>query len=149
MKTQHLVTILLATLTSAWPAAAQNDATNPPARPTSPAAADAPPTPQPSARRRTNRRRPNRPPPLRSHPTRRRVCGHQRHVIELSQCPLERRAQLSRCQDGPHHRFGSGVNLQGTVSVVAKQPVNTNDIVDLLNDQLGKNNYAAILQAGP
>ena len=40
----------------------------------------------------------------------------------------------------------SGVNFQGTVTVIAKQPVTTNDIVTLLNDQLGKNNYAAILQ---
>jgi type II secretory pathway component GspD/PulD (secretin) len=40
----------------------------------------------------------------------------------------------------------SDVNLQGNVSVVAKQPVTTNEIVTLLNDQLGKNNYGAILQ---
>jgi type II secretory pathway component GspD/PulD (secretin) len=40
----------------------------------------------------------------------------------------------------------SDVNLQGKVSIVAEQPVTTNDIVTLLNDQLGKNNYAAVLQ---
>jgi type II secretory pathway component GspD/PulD (secretin) len=40
----------------------------------------------------------------------------------------------------------SDVSLQGRVSVVAKQPITTNEIVTLLNDQLGKNNYAALLQ---
>ncbi|HUD45659.1 MAG TPA: secretin N-terminal domain-containing protein [Candidatus Baltobacteraceae bacterium] len=37
-------------------------------------------------------------------------------------------------------------NLQGTVSVVAKQPIGTNEIVDLLNDQLSRNNLGAILE---
>ena len=40
----------------------------------------------------------------------------------------------------------SDANLQGTVSVVAKQPIGTNDIVDLLNEQLSKNNLTAVLQ---
>jgi type II secretory pathway component GspD/PulD (secretin) len=40
----------------------------------------------------------------------------------------------------------SDVNLQGKVSIVAQQPVTTNDIVTILDDQLAKNNYAAILQ---
>jgi type II secretory pathway component GspD/PulD (secretin) len=39
----------------------------------------------------------------------------------------------------------SDVNLTGKVNVVSRQPITTNDIVDVLNDQLGKNNYAAIL----
>jgi type II secretory pathway component GspD/PulD (secretin) len=39
----------------------------------------------------------------------------------------------------------SDVNLQGKVNVVARHPITTNDIVDVLNDSLGKNNYAAIL----
>jgi type II secretory pathway component GspD/PulD (secretin) len=39
----------------------------------------------------------------------------------------------------------SGVSLQGRVTVVAEQPIYTNDIIDLLNDQLGKNNYSAML----
>ncbi len=37
-------------------------------------------------------------------------------------------------------------NMQGAVSVVAKQPVGTNEIVDLLNEQLSKNNLTAVLQ---
>ncbi|HUD47993.1 MAG TPA: secretin N-terminal domain-containing protein [Candidatus Baltobacteraceae bacterium] len=39
----------------------------------------------------------------------------------------------------------SDVDLKGKVSVVAKQPVTTNEIVDLLNAQLARNNYAAVL----
>jgi type II secretory pathway component GspD/PulD (secretin) len=40
----------------------------------------------------------------------------------------------------------SDANLQGAVSVVAKQPIGTNEIVDLLNEQLSKNNLTAVLQ---
>jgi len=36
-------------------------------------------------------------------------------------------------------------NFDGKVSVVSRQPIGTNDIVDVLNDQLGKSGYAAIL----
>jgi hypothetical protein len=32
-------------------------------------------------------------------------------------------------------------NLQGKVSIVAEQPITTNDIVQILNDQLGKNEF--------
>jgi general secretion pathway protein D len=40
----------------------------------------------------------------------------------------------------------SDANLQGAVSVVAKQPIGTNEVVDLLNQQLSKNNLTAVLQ---
>jgi general secretion pathway protein D len=40
----------------------------------------------------------------------------------------------------------SDANLQGSVSVVAKQPISTNEIVGLLNEQLSKNNLTAILE---
>ncbi|HUD83986.1 MAG TPA: secretin N-terminal domain-containing protein, partial [Candidatus Saccharimonadales bacterium] len=40
----------------------------------------------------------------------------------------------------------SDANLQGSVSVVAKQPIGTNEIVGLLNQQLSKNNLTAILE---
>jgi type II secretory pathway component GspD/PulD (secretin) len=40
----------------------------------------------------------------------------------------------------------SDANLQGSVTVVAKQPISTNEVVDLLNEQLSKNNLGAILQ---
>jgi type II secretory pathway component GspD/PulD (secretin) len=40
----------------------------------------------------------------------------------------------------------SDANLQGSVSVVAKQSIGTNDIVDLLNEQLSKNNLTAVLE---
>jgi type II secretory pathway component GspD/PulD (secretin) len=39
----------------------------------------------------------------------------------------------------------SDADLRGKVSVVAKQPVTTNDLVEMLNDALSKNGYAATL----
>jgi len=39
----------------------------------------------------------------------------------------------------------SDVDVRGNVSVVAKQPVATNELIDLLNGQLSRNNYAAVL----
>src|ERR1700677_2424245 len=39
----------------------------------------------------------------------------------------------------------SDADLRGKVSVVAKQPVTTNDLVEMLNDALRKNGYAATL----
>jgi type II secretory pathway component GspD/PulD (secretin) len=36
--------------------------------------------------------------------------------------------------------------LRGSVSIVTKQPVGTNEIVDLLNEQLSRNNLTAILE---
>jgi type II secretory pathway component GspD/PulD (secretin) len=40
----------------------------------------------------------------------------------------------------------SDANLQGSVTVVARQPITTNEVVDLLNDQLNKNNLTAVLE---
>ena len=40
----------------------------------------------------------------------------------------------------------SDANLQGSFSVMAKQPIGTNEIVGLLNEQLSKNNLTAILE---
>jgi type II secretory pathway component GspD/PulD (secretin) len=37
-------------------------------------------------------------------------------------------------------------DLKGTVSIVAKQPIGTNEIVGLLNEQLSKNNLTSILE---
>jgi hypothetical protein len=37
-------------------------------------------------------------------------------------------------------------DLKGTISVVAKQPIGTNEIVGLLNEQLSKNNLTSILE---
>ena len=39
----------------------------------------------------------------------------------------------------------SDVDLKGNASVVAEQPLTTNEIVDLLNSQLAKNSYAVML----
>jgi type II secretory pathway component GspD/PulD (secretin) len=40
----------------------------------------------------------------------------------------------------------SDANLQGTVTVVARNPITTNEVVDLLNNQLSKNNLTAIFE---
>ncbi|HEY3915785.1 MAG TPA: secretin N-terminal domain-containing protein [Verrucomicrobiae bacterium] len=40
----------------------------------------------------------------------------------------------------------SDANLQGTVTVVARNPITTNEVVDLLNNQLSKNNLTAVLE---
>ncbi len=40
----------------------------------------------------------------------------------------------------------SDANMQGNVSVVAKQPIGTNDIVTLLDEELAKNNLGAVLE---
>jgi type II secretory pathway component GspD/PulD (secretin) len=40
----------------------------------------------------------------------------------------------------------SDANLQGNVTVVARQAITTNEVVDLLNDQLSKNNLTAVLE---
>src|SRR5271154_2786149 len=37
-------------------------------------------------------------------------------------------------------------NMQGNVSVVAKQPIGTNDIVTLLDEELAKNSLGAVLE---
>ncbi|HEY3915786.1 MAG TPA: secretin N-terminal domain-containing protein, partial [Verrucomicrobiae bacterium] len=40
----------------------------------------------------------------------------------------------------------SDANLQGTVTVVARNPITTNEVVDLLNNQLSKNDLTAVLE---
>ncbi|HEY3857796.1 MAG TPA: secretin N-terminal domain-containing protein [Verrucomicrobiae bacterium] len=40
----------------------------------------------------------------------------------------------------------SDANMQGNVSVVAKQPIGTNDIVTLLDEELAKNSLGAVLE---
>jgi type II secretory pathway component GspD/PulD (secretin) len=147
MKTRNFVAILLAALTSAWPAAAQNDATNPPP--------DQP--PPPPADGTTNAPASNAPPeqsaPSNAVPAAAETSlpadtavATNGMLLNFHNVPLSAVLNYLAVKAGLIIVWDSGVNVQGTVSVVAKQPVTTNDIVTLLNDQLGKNNYGSILQ---
>ncbi len=119
MKTQQLATILLAAFTTASLAAVAGDTTNAPpaaAKPAQPAATPAGAEPTPT----------------------------NGFALNFHDVPLN--AVLTYLSAKAGLIVVSDVNLQGKVSVVAEQPITTNDIVGLLNDQLGKNNYSAILQ---
>ena len=121
MKKQHLATIPLITFASALLAAGA-DSTNAP-----PAAKPAQPVVQPAAT------------PAVTEPTPTNGFALNFHDVPLNTVLtyLSAKAGLIIVSD---------VNLQGKVSVVAQQPITTNDIVSLLNDQLGKNNYSAMLE---
>jgi type II secretory pathway component GspD/PulD (secretin) len=152
MKTQHIVTIILATFTTAWLAAAADDPTNAPA--TDPATTNAPvpdasTTDAPPANETvTNAPATNAPPdaanadqpatPADNEPT-----PTNGLVLNFHDAPLS--AVLSYLSAKAGLIIESDVNLQGKVNVVSRQPITTNDIVDVLNDQLSKNGFAAIL----
>src|SRR5580692_11036647 len=130
MKKQHLAAILLATLTTAWLAAAADDTTNAP--PADAAATNAPPdAPKPE--------QPVAPTPADTTPV-----PTNGLVLNFHDVPLN--AVLTYLSAKAGLIIVSDVNLQGRVTVVAEQPITTNDIVELLNDQLGKNNFSAMLQ---
>ncbi len=133
MKTQPLIAIILATFTSSWLAAAADDTNNAPpadASNTNAAATNAAPEVAPPEQPAYT------PPNTGPAPT-------NGLVLNFHDVPLT--AVLSYLSAKAGLFIVSDVNLQGRVSVVALQPISTNDIVDLLNDQLGKNNYAAVL----
>jgi type II secretory pathway component GspD/PulD (secretin) len=144
MKIKHLAAILLATFTTAWLAAAADDTTNAPAADVSatnapPDAATPPPdaaTPPPEA---AKPEQPAIPTPADTEPA-----PTNGLVLNFHDVPLT--AVLTYLSAKAGLIIVSDVSLQGRVSVVAAQPITTNDIVTLLNDQLGKNNFSAILQ---
>jgi type II secretory pathway component GspD/PulD (secretin) len=145
MKTRYIPALISAALTAVCLAAAADDATNTPptnapaavdAAANAPAPAEAPPSdaaPMAPA--------PEQPPymlPVTS------PAPSNGLVLNFHDVPLT--AVLNYLSAKAGLFIVSDVNLQGKVSVVALQPVTTNDIVSLLNDQLGKNNYSAVLQ---
>jgi type II secretory pathway component GspD/PulD (secretin) len=144
MKIKYLTTILMATFTTAWLAAvavhtanAQPDPINPPPDTTAPDQ-QVPPPDQPAAP-------PDQPAAsLSTTPANTEPAPTNGLVLNFHDVPLN--AVLSYLSAKAGLIIVSDVNLQGKVSVVAQQPITTNDIVTLLNDQLGKNHYAAVLQ---
>jgi type II secretory pathway component GspD/PulD (secretin) len=139
MKTQHLAAIVLAMFTTAWLAAAADDATNAPTGATNapPEVTNAPATNAPPDAAKPDQ--PVAPTPADTEPV-----PTNGLVLNFHDVPLN--AVLTYLSAKAGLIIVSDVSLQGRVSVVAAQPITTNDIVDLLNDQLGKNNYSAILQ---
>jgi type II secretory pathway component GspD/PulD (secretin) len=123
MKIQYLATILLATFTAGSVVVA-DDATTAPATNAPPGAAQ-----------------PEQPPAT---PADTGPAPTNGLVLNFHDVPLQ--AVLNYLSAKAGLIIVSDVNLQGRVSVVAEQPITTNDIVNLLNDQLGKNNYSAVLQ---
>jgi type II secretory pathway component GspD/PulD (secretin) len=123
MKMKHLVTILLATFAAGRIAlAADDDAsadTNAPAS-NAPAQTVAD----------TNM-------PAEAFPTNGIVLNFHNVALSAVLNYLSAKAGLIIVSDG---------NLQGSVSVVAKQPIGTNEVVDLLNEQLSRNNLTAVLE---
>jgi len=130
MKTQHLATIVLTTFTTAWLAAAAQDATNAP--PPDASTTNAPPEV-------AKPEEPIVPTPADTTPV-----PTNGLVLNFHDVPLN--AVLTYLSAKAGLIIVSDVNLQGRVTVIATQPITTNDVVDLLNDQLGKNNFSAMLQ---
>ena len=145
MKTKHLIPILLATFATAWLATASDDPTNAPSEATN-AASEATNAPPDAATSDQQPATPQSQPaaPLSSTPANTEPSPTNGLVLNFHDVPLT--AVLNYLSAKAGLIIVSDVNLQGKVNVVAQQPITTNDIVDVLNDQLGKNNYAAVLQ---
>ncbi len=130
MKKQQFTAILLGTLTSAWLASAQEAASTAPA-PADAAATNSAATNAPA------------PPPAPAIQADAEASSTNGLVLNFHDVPLT--AVLNYLSAKAGLIIVSDVNLQGKVTVVSKQPVATNEIVQLLNDQLGKNNYSAVM----
>jgi len=144
MKIKCLAAILLATFTTAWLATAADDPTNAP-----PEATNAPPDSTNAPPDAATPDQPAPPPdqpaaPLSTAPANIEPPPTNGLVLNFHDVPLN--AVLTYLSAKAGLIIVSDVDLQGKVSVVAEQPISTNEVVTLLNDQLGKNNFAAILQ---
>jgi type II secretory pathway component GspD/PulD (secretin) len=147
MKTKYLIATLSATLTTAWLATAaeniadtQPDPTNAPSDAT--ATDQTAPAPDPSA---TASEQPSAPPEQEATPISVKPANNTNGlVLNFHDVPLT--AVLNYLSAKAGLIIVYDVNPQGKVSIVAEQPVTTNDIVQILNDQLGKNEYSAVLK---
>jgi type II secretory pathway component GspD/PulD (secretin) len=119
MKTRNIIVIATSLLTAALAASAQDDAAG--AKPTAAAPAPVPDTTMPAEASPTNG-----------------------IVMNFHDVPLNTVLNYLSVKAGLI--VVSDANLQGTVSVVAKQPVTTNEIVAFLNEELAKNNMGATLE---
>jgi type II secretory pathway component GspD/PulD (secretin) len=137
MKIKYLVAILLATFATAGLAIAADDTNNPPS--------DATNAPPDAAAPDQSAAPPDQPAvPLATTPANTEPAPTNGLVLNFHDVPLN--AVLTYLSAKAGLIIVSDVNLQGKVSIVAQQPITTNDIVSLLNDQLGKNHYSAMLQ---
>jgi type II secretory pathway component GspD/PulD (secretin) len=144
MKTKYLMAVLLATFTTAWLATAADDTNNAASDPTN-ASSDATASDQVAAPPDQPAAPPDQPAtPLSTTPANIEPSTTNGLVLNFHDVPLN--AVLTYLSAKAGLIIVSDVNLQGKVSIVAQQPITTNDIVALLNDQLGKNNYSAMLQ---
>lgn len=124
---KHLVTILLATFSAGWLACAADDTTNAPA-PNAPPDTTAAESAAPGVLDTTLAAE---------------VAPTNGLILNFHDAPLN--AVLNYLSARAGLIIMSDVDLRGKVSVVAKQPVTTNEIVDVLTQQLAKNNYAVTL----
>src|SRR5271154_5148043 len=134
MKMKYLVAILFTAFTTAWLPTAADDTNNAPSDPTNapPAAATADQAAAPPDQAAT-------PPeqsaaPLSTTPANTEPSPTNGLVLNFHDVPLN--AVLTYLSAKAGLIIVSDVNLQGKVSIVAQQPISTNDIVPLLNDQL-------------
>ncbi len=124
---KHLITILLATFSAGWLASAADDTTNAPA-PNAPPDTTAAESAAPGVLDTTLAAE---------------VAPTNGLILNFHDAPLN--AVLNYLSARAGLIIMSDVDLRGKVSVVAKQPVTTNEIVDVLTQQLAKNNYAVTL----
>ena len=151
MKTKYLVATLTATLTTAWLASAAeafaNTQPDPATEQTDATAKDQPaPDPDPTTPAPAQPAAPAEPEatPFSVTPANTEPTPTNGLVLNFHDVPLT--AVLNYLSAKAGLIVVSDLNLQGKVSIVAEQPVTTNDIVQILNDQLGKNEYSAVLK---
>jgi type II secretory pathway component GspD/PulD (secretin) len=143
MKTPHLAAIVLTTFTTVWLAAAADDPATDPS--TNAPATDASTTNAPP----TNEAITSAPPDAANSdqsatiPADNEPGSTNGLVLNFHNAPLS--AVLGYLSAKAGLIVESDVNFSGKVNVVARNAVSTNDIVNVLNDQLGKSGYAAIL----
>jgi type II secretory pathway component GspD/PulD (secretin) len=144
MKIQPIITVLAALTTFCLTTAAQDSdppTTNAPATDasaTDPTTPDAPPANAPVTNAQPDANADQQAAPADNEPT-----PTNGLVLNFHDAPLSAVLKYLAAKAGLI--IESDVNFQGKVNVVSLQPLTTNDIVSVLNDQLGKNNYAAVL----
>jgi type II secretory pathway component GspD/PulD (secretin) len=135
MKMKKLISALLATFAAGWLASAADDTT---ATPADPAAADA--TAQPPAQ---DAAPTEAPAPAMDTNLAAGTTPTNGLILNFHDAPLNSVLNYLSAKAGLI--IMSDVDLKGKVSIVAKQPVSTNEIVDVLAAQLAKNKYAVAL----
>ena len=140
MKIHPITAIVLATFTTVCLTAAAQDTANAPD--TDPPTTDASTTNAPPANETvTNAAAPNTDQP--ATPADNELAPTNGVVLNFHDAPLS--AVLNYLSAKAGLIIESDVSMEGKVNVISRVPIGTNDIVDVLNDQLGKSGYAAVL----